>query len=77
MRAIELVQRVDPRVRPKARGVCGTIPFDVYAENGFPLMAGWKDATIFKTDEVSFDHPIPDGLIKRPATFADCGTRAC
>ncbi len=77
VRAVDLVQRVDQRVRPKDYGTCGTIPFDVYAENGWPLMAGWKDQTVFKTDKVSFDHPIADGLIQRPKDFADCGARAC
>jgi hypothetical protein len=77
VRAVDLVQRVDQRVRPKAYGTCGRIPFDVYAENGWPLMAGWKDQTVFKTDKVSFDHAIPDGLIQRPRDFADCGARAC
>lgn len=75
--AVDLVQRVDERVRPKSYGTCGRIPFDVYAENGWPLMAGWKDQTVFKTDKVSFDHSIPAGLIQRPTHFADCGAKAC
>ena len=62
VRAIAELQKGDRRLRPKARAGCGTIPFAAYAGAGFPLLAGWKDAAVFTTTELRFDHPPPPEL---------------
>ena len=62
VRALALVQRSDARIAPKKREGCGAIPFAVYAYNGFPLMAGWRDEPVFVTRRIRFDHPTPAEL---------------
>lgn len=76
-RALGLLQRVDKRLRPREHPHCGAVPFDVYARNGWPLMAGWKDAPIFTTTKVSFDAAIPAGDLSLPARFVDCSGNSC
>jgi hypothetical protein len=58
VRAIALLQRVEPALQPKARPGCGAVPFAVYARNGWPLMAGYRDAPIFRTHGIRFDHRV-------------------
>ncbi len=66
VRAIALLQEVDPAIRPRARGRCGAIPFEVYARSGFPLMAGWQDEAVFVTERLRFDHPLPRHALGLP-----------
>ena len=66
VRAIALVQGVDEAIRPKARGRCGAVPFEVYARAGFPLMAGWKDEPVFVTERLRFDHAVAAGDLALP-----------
>ena len=66
VRAIELMQRVSPALRPVTREACGAIPFTVYARNGWPLMAGWRDEAAFLTQKVRFDHYPDDALFALP-----------
>lgn len=68
VQALALVQRGDPRLAPKKREGCGAIPFAVYAYNGFPLMAGWRDEPVFVTQRIRFDYPTPAEL--RPPAAA-------
>jgi hypothetical protein len=65
-RSLELMQRIEPDLRPKDRAECGAIPFNVYARNGWPLMAGWSDEAAFLTETVRFDHYPDDALFRRP-----------
>ncbi len=65
-RSLELMQRVEPGLRPVDRDSCGAIPFTVYARNGWPLMAGWVDEAAFLTETVRFDHYPDDALFQRP-----------
>jgi hypothetical protein len=65
-RSLELMQRVEPALRPVDRAECGAIPFDVYARNGWPLMAGWSDEAAFLTETVRFDHYPDDTIFQRP-----------
>ena len=65
-RSLELMQRVEPDLHPVDRDECGSIPFDVYARNGWPLMAGWVDEAAFLTTTVRFDHYPDDALFQRP-----------
>lgn len=65
-RSLELMQRVEPALRPIDRAECGAIPFTVYARNGWPLMAGWVDDAAFLTQTVRFDHYPDDTLFRRP-----------
>ena len=65
-RSLELMQRVEPDLRPKDRAECGAIPFNVYARNGWPLMAGWSDEAAFLTEIVRFDHYPDDAIFRRP-----------
>ncbi len=62
VKALALVQGVDPRLAAKKREGCGAIPFATYAYNGFPLMAGWRDEPVFVTERIRFDHPTPAEL---------------
>ncbi|HMR32848.1 MAG TPA: hypothetical protein PKA13_20535 [Geminicoccaceae bacterium] len=62
VQALALVQQGDPRLAPKEREGCGVIPFGVFAYNGFPLMAGWRDEAVFVTERILFDHPTPAEL---------------
>jgi hypothetical protein len=65
-RSLELLQRVEPELRPVDRDACGAIPFGVYARNGWPLMAGWVDEAAFVTETVRFDHQPDESLFRRP-----------
>lgn len=65
-RSLELMQRIEPGLRPVDRDTCGAIPFTVYARNGWPLMAGWVDEAAFLTETVRFDHYPDDALFQRP-----------
>lgn len=58
VRAISLLQRMEPALQPRARPGCGPVPFAVYARNGWPLMAGYRDAAIFRTHAIRFDHTV-------------------
>ena len=66
VRSLELMQRVAPALRPVQRENCGAIPFTVYARNGWPLMAGWRDEAAFLTQTVRFDHYPDDARFARP-----------
>lgn len=66
VRALALAQVSDPRLAAKKREGCGAIPFATYAYNGFPLMAGWRDAPVFVTERIRFDHPTPAELQPPP-----------
>ena len=63
VQAIGALEADDARLAPVARPVCGAIPFATFAANGFPLMAGWKDAAVFETTRLQFDHPSPPELV--------------
>ena len=65
-RSLELMQRIEPALRPVDRAECGRIPFAVYARNGWPLMAGWADEAAFLTKTVRFDHYPDDAIFQRP-----------
>lgn len=65
-RSLELLQRIEPALRPVERDGCGAIPFAVYARNGWPLMAGWVDEATFLTQTVRFDHYPDDAIFQRP-----------
>lgn len=72
IRAVELVQRLDRRIGPKRREGCGAVPFEAYARNGFPLMAGWKDEPFWVTERIRFDHQPGPRTFELPASFTDC-----
>ncbi|MEZ5824875.1 MAG: hypothetical protein R3C97_09080 [Geminicoccaceae bacterium] len=71
VRSVELMQRLVPDIRPRPRGDCGAIPFNAYAGNGWPLMAGWKDATVVMTDNVRFDHKIDAASFALPQRYSE------
>jgi len=71
VRSLELMQRVAPALRPVQRESCGAIPFTVYARNGWPLMAGWRDEAAFLTQTVRFDHYPDDARFARPGDTVD------
>jgi hypothetical protein len=58
VRAVELLQRLDHRIRPKVRGRCGAVPFSAYAAKGWPLLAGWSDRAIVETSRIDLVHPV-------------------
>jgi hypothetical protein len=77
VRSIELLQRVDQRLAAPAREPCGRIGFGVYASNGFPLLAGFKDEPVFKVTQLRFDHRPLESLFVLPAETTDCGATRC
>ena len=60
VRAVELLQRLDDRIRPRERGRCGAVPFSAYAAKGWPLLAGWSDRAIVETDRIDLVHPVEE-----------------
>ncbi len=76
VRAMELMQRVSPALRPVAREGCGVIPFTAYARNGWPLMVGWRDEPVFRTSTVRFDHYPDDALFALPGDPSPTGAPA-
>ena len=64
--AVELLQRGEPKVRPMARKGCGTIPFRAYAAEGWPLLAGWIDAPVFRTSRIDMEYRPDESLFLRP-----------
>jgi hypothetical protein len=77
VRSIELLQRVDQRLAAPARESCGRIGFGVYASNGFPLLAGFKDEPVFKVTQLRFDHQPPGPLFVLPVEATDCSATRC
>ena len=67
--AIELIQRVDERLRPVLRDECGKIPFTAFAGNGWPLFAGWHDETVFRADVLRFDYRADARQFELPRRF--------
>jgi hypothetical protein len=66
VRAIDLLQRTEPRLRPEPRRDCGSIPFRAYATRGWPLLAGWLDARVFATTRIDMEHQPDEGLFRLP-----------
>jgi hypothetical protein len=66
VKALAIVQQDEPTLQPTPREGCGAMPFGLYATNGFPLMAGWKDAAVFEATLLRFDHPPPPELVPPP-----------
>jgi hypothetical protein len=64
--AVELLQRSEPRIRPKVRKSCGAIPFRAYATEGWPLLAGWIDAPVFETSRLDMEYRPDEALFLRP-----------
>jgi len=69
---VGLMQRLDSSIRPPRQSTeCGAIPFSVYARNGWPLMAGWRDYATFLTETVSFDHNPDPAAFELPSDFVE------
>lgn len=66
--AITRMQQADSRLVPVDRPDCGAIPFASFATNGFPLMAGWRDAPVFVTTKLRFDYAPPPELAAPPSS---------
>lgn len=66
VRAVELLQRSEPSIRPKPRAGCGAIPFHAYAARGWPLLAGWLDARVFETTRIDMIHQPDERLFFWP-----------
>lgn len=62
VRAVALVQKVEPALAPRARHGCSPLAFPRWAEAGWPLLAGGRDDAVFRTERVRFDHPLPTAL---------------
>ena len=58
--AFELLERADKRIAPKPWGGCSPIRFTDYADKGWPLLAGHKEETIFRTIRIRFDHKLDE-----------------
>jgi hypothetical protein len=71
VRSIELLQRVDQKLAAPAREPCGRIGFGVYASNGFPLLAGFKDEPVFRVKQLRFDHHPAEAQLVLPTNVTD------
>lgn len=72
VRAIELLQRVEPELAPRKPGPeCAEVGFGTYASDGFPLMAGLKSEPLFEVSALRFDHRPPEAGFALPAGAAD------
>ena len=61
--SLELLERLDKRIAPKPWGGCSSIRFTDYAEKGWPLLAGHKEETVFRTTRIRFDHKVDDTVL--------------
>ncbi|MCS6780053.1 MAG: hypothetical protein NZ555_10170 [Geminicoccaceae bacterium] len=66
VRAVALVQMVEPALAPRARHGCSPLAFPRWAEVGWPLLAGGRDDAVFRTERIRFDHPLPAALAPPP-----------
>lgn len=57
IRAIELLEASDPRLRPQARHGCSPLGFRVWTRQGWPLLVGGRTDRVFVTEQIRFDHP--------------------
>lgn len=69
--SIELIQRVDQRLQPIPRESCGAVPFLAFTRNGWPLMVGWKDVTVFQADVLKFDYRAEANRFDLPASWVE------
>lgn len=56
IRALELLQQVEPSLAPRARHGCSPIGFRTWTSGGWPLLAGGRDEPVFSTETLRFDH---------------------
>lgn len=61
VRALELLQEVEPSLAPRARHGCSPLGFRVWTTQGWPLLAGGRDEPVFLTERLRFDHRPPAG----------------
>lgn len=54
--AIALAQRDEARLAPRPRHGCSPMGFALLTEQGWPLLASGRDATIWRTTDLRFDH---------------------
>ncbi|MCS6878876.1 MAG: hypothetical protein NZP72_11320 [Geminicoccaceae bacterium] len=59
VRALTLLERIEPRLRPRERHGCPPLPFASWAQKGWPLLMSGREVTIFRTERIRFDHPLP------------------
>jgi hypothetical protein len=59
VRALELLEASDPRLRPRARHGCSPLGFRFWTTQGWPLLAGGRSEAVFVTERIRFDHPFP------------------
>lgn len=58
VRALELLEASDPRLRPRQRHGCGPIGFRYWTSQGWPLLAGGRAEAVFVTERLRFDHAV-------------------
>lgn len=56
VRAVELLQAGDPRLRPRPRHGCSPLGFRHWTSQGWPLLAGGRAEAVFVTERIRFDH---------------------
>lgn len=59
VRAVELLEAHDPRLRPRPRHGCSPLAFRHWTRQGWPLLAGGREEAVFVTEGLRFDHPDP------------------
>lgn len=61
IRALELLQAVEPTLAPRPRHGCSAFGFASWTTQGWPLLVSGRSDTVFATERIRFDHR-PAGL---------------
>lgn len=62
IRALELLQAVEPALAPRPRHGCSAFGFASWTAQGWPLLVSGRSDTVFATERIRFDHR-PAGLV--------------
>lgn len=66
IRALELLQVVEPTLAPRPRHGCSAFGFASWTAQGWPLLVSGRSDTVFATERIRFDHR-PAGLVPAEA----------
>lgn len=56
IRALELLQAVEPALAPRPRHGCSALGFASWTAQGWPLLVSGRSDTVFATERIRFDH---------------------
>ncbi len=68
IRALELLQAVEPALAPRPRHGCSALGFASWTAQGWPLLVSGRSDTLFQTERIRFDHrPAAPAAAEAPA----------